>query len=55
MILDVNGRSLQNLSLLDAHQIFRGLQPGNVSLSVKRKQKYKVCITVIKGFLEECF
>jgi hypothetical protein len=29
MILEVNGRSLQNLSLLDAHQIFRGLQPGN--------------------------
>ncbi|CAG2235795.1 unnamed protein product [Mytilus edulis] len=27
--IEVNGRSLQNLSLLDAHQIFRGLQPGN--------------------------
>ncbi|XP_052102730.1 multiple PDZ domain protein-like isoform X3 [Mytilus californianus] len=41
MILEVNGRSLQNLSLLDAHQIFRGLQPGNVTLVIKRKQKHK--------------
>jgi hypothetical protein len=55
MILEVNGRSLQNLSLLDAHQIFRGLQPGNVTLSVKRKQKNKVCMTEIKTFLEESF
>ena len=55
MILEVNGRSLQNLTLLDAHQIFRGLQPGNVTLSVKRKQKYKVCMTEIKTFLEESF
>ncbi|XP_071170776.1 patj homolog isoform X5 [Mytilus edulis] len=44
MILEVNGRSLQNLSLLDAHQIFRGLQPGNVTLVIKRKQKHKTVV-----------
>ncbi|XP_060062786.1 tyrosine-protein phosphatase non-receptor type 13-like [Ylistrum balloti] len=41
MIMEAEGRSLQDITLLDAYQVFRTLQPGPVTLVVKRGNKFK--------------
>ncbi|KAJ8304672.1 hypothetical protein KUTeg_018255 [Tegillarca granosa] len=41
LILEVNNRPLQNLTLLDAYQIFRTLPPGQVNMLIKRGNKLK--------------
>lgn len=36
MIMEVNGRQMTNMTLLDAYQLFRNLEPGNVDIVIKR-------------------
>ncbi|XP_033749281.1 uncharacterized protein LOC117333969 [Pecten maximus] len=41
MIMEAEGRSLQDITLLDAYQVFRTLQAGPVTLVIKRGNKFK--------------
>ena len=52
MIMEVNGRSLQDMMLLDAYQMFRTLQQGSVTMVVKRGIKFKVSGTEIACYFK---
>ena len=41
--MEVNSKTLQGLSLLDAYQSFRNLHPGPVTIVVKRGSHFMVC------------
>ena len=44
MIVEVNGRSMRDMTLLDAYQVFRNLNPGPVDILIKRGDGFQVRI-----------
>ena len=42
MIVEVNGRPMQDMTLLDAYQVFRNLSPGPVDIVIRRGDNLQV-------------
>ena len=50
MIVEVNGRPMQDMTLLDAYQVFRNLNPGPVDIVIKRGDNLQVSRSVLGGY-----
>ena len=42
MIVEVSGRPMQDMTLLDAYQVFRNLDPGPVDIVIRRGDNTQV-------------
>ena len=53
MIVEVNGRPMQDMTLLDAYQVFRNLSPGPVDIVIKRGDNLQVSHQLI--YIQQTF